>query len=71
MYKLKSCPFCGGEIAIDTRKLSIESTVTGCHCTGCYMEFAYCQDFAYSRKARVAINDSFEEAWNRRSDNDE
>ena len=71
MAEFKQCPFCGWEIAIDTRKLSIESTVTSCHCTRCYMVFIYRQDFAYSRKARVAINDSFEEVWNNRAESEE
>ena len=66
LVKLKSCPFCGGELRIDDRKLSIESVVTKSHCTGCNTQFEYCQDFAFSKKARVPINESFEEIWNRR-----
>ena len=63
---LKPCPFCGGEIAYDGRKLAMESIETTCHCKGCGMIFEYCQDFAFSKKSRVPINESFEEMWNRR-----
>ena len=68
LVKLKPCPFCGGKLRIDDRKLSIESVVTRSHCTGCHTEFAYCQDFVFSKKSRVPINESFEEMWNRRTD---
>ena len=66
MTELKHCPFCGGEIVLTDRILSIESTVTEGVCKGCGMVFKYRQYFAFSRKSRVAIDDSFEEVWNRR-----
>jgi len=66
MAELKPCPFCGGEISLKSGTQSISFIDTEWECGGCRMEFSYCQDFAYSRKAKVAINPSFVEVWNRR-----
>lgn len=66
MYELKRCPFCGGKLIYDDRKMTVGSTETECHCDGCQMKFSYYQDFVLSRKSRVPINASFETIWNRR-----
>ena len=71
MATVKNCPFCGGKIEYDNRKSTIASVETKCHCTGCGMRFEYCQDFVFSKKARVPINSSFEELWNGRSESEE
>ena len=67
--KLKPCPFCGGWVKLVERievRSHIDTTVC---CTGCHMEFSYSQDFGISKAARVALNEPFEECWNRRADN--
>lgn len=68
--RLKPCPFCGGCIRIIERIMKISFVYTKAECMGCQMEFEYNQDFALSKKARVAINDSFETAFNRRVEDD-
>lgn len=64
--EIKACPFCGGALKFDERKLTMGAVNTKCHCEGCGMEFAYTQEFAYSKKSRVPLNDSFETTWNNR-----
>lgn len=66
MAKLEPCPFCGGSIEIVERHLSIVNVYTKAECMGCHMVFEYDQDFAFSKKSRVAINEPFETMWNRR-----
>ena len=70
MTELKKCPFCGGHV----QKTSIHTTVdvkrTNAMCEVCLMEFIYEQNFSYSKIARVAVNASFEEAFNRRVGDD-
>lgn len=68
MAELAPCPFCGGRIKIVERKLSIVNVHTKAECMRCGMLFEYGQDFAYSKKARVAINEPFETMWNRRAE---
>ena len=69
MNNLKSCPFCGGFITIDVRMHNIDAIETECHCYNCGMIFKYEQHFSLSGHTRVAITPSFEDLWNRRSDN--
>lgn len=66
---LKPCPFCGGRVKFVERIESPSHNDTTVCCTGCNMEFSYSQDFAFSKSARVALNEPFEEHWNRRVDN--
>lgn len=68
--KLKPCPFCGGYIKVMERVENVVTVYTKAECAGCGMEFEYDQDFIFSRKARVAINDCFETAFNRRVDDE-
>lgn len=65
--ELKSCPLCGGYIRITERTENIVTIHTTAECMGCHMVFEHDQDFTFSKKARVQVNDSFETAWNRRT----
>ena len=67
---LKPCPFCGYPVKLTERIEHIAYAIIKAECLGCRMEFKYCQDFAYARKARVSTNELFETAWNRRAGND-
>ena len=66
MTKLKGCPFCGGRFyATGVFENQTENVVDG-YCLCCGMEYRYVQTFVVSNVARVAINDSFDDMWNRR-----
>ena len=65
MDKIKSCPLCGSTIVLDEMAESIDCIKTQVRCVGCGMIYTYRQEFAYSKVARVALNDSFEDIWNR------
>lgn len=69
MNKLEKCPFCGGTIKFLKRTENIITVHTEVECMGCHMAFEYDQDFAFSKKARVAVNEPFETVWNRRVNN--
>lgn len=70
MSDLKPCPFCGGSVEVTDRTMKILFIDTTVECEGCHMEFNYIQDFVYSKVARVAVNESFEDLWNRRVGNE-
>ena len=63
---LRTCPFCGSEIEYDKRVMTLGSKETEAHCTGCGIRFSYTQDYVLTTKTRIAINDSFEQVFNRR-----
>ena len=66
MPNMKNCPFCNGSLVYDARKTAIWSIETKCHCDSCGMQFTYNQEFAYSKKSRVPIDEPFEKVWNSR-----
>lgn len=66
MDKLKPCPFCGGAVRFKKRSFRIDCERITVKCTVCGMLFSHSQDFVYSTAARIARNESFEDAWNRR-----
>lgn len=68
--KLRPCPFCGSRIRFDEAKENIVLRAIKVTCMGCRMTFSHEQDFAYSKTARIALNDSFEYTWNRRVGSD-
>lgn len=65
---LKPCPFCGHPVRLTEMIEHLTYGITKAKCLGCRMEFEYCQDFTLSRKDRVAKNEPFETAWNRRAE---
>ena len=68
MRELKPCPFCGRPIQCTEVMENLAYTITKAECTGCGMEFEYEQDFKFSKSGRAAIQEPFEEAWNRRAE---
>ena len=68
MCNFKGCPFCGGYIKFKSRTGWVDLIRTEVSCTKCGMNFTYEQNFSYSKDARVAMNNSFEETWNNRVD---
>lgn len=66
MAELKPCPFCGGAVRFVEGSSRIDLEHVEFKCTACGMLFSHSQNFAYSSAARVALNESFEEIWNRR-----
>lgn len=66
MGEFKLCPFCGSVITLDELKENIVCRIVKARCYGCGMRFEHQQDFAYSTAARIALNDSFEDVWNRK-----
>lgn len=67
MAELKPCPFCGGAIRLVQAHSQIECNHVEYECSVCGMRFSYDQHFAYSISARIALNESFAEIWNRRA----
>ena len=70
MTELKGCPFCGGKFYTTGVYDNQSDIVVDGYCISCGMEFRYTQSFAVSNVARVAINDSFVDLWNRRIEDD-
>ena len=66
MFNFRHCPFCGGHIKFESRTEWIDSIQTEVSCTQCRMNFSYEQNFSYSKDARIAMNNSFEEIWDNR-----
>lgn len=66
MAKMKHCPHCGSAIMLDEVKENIICRIVKARCRGCGMTWEHTQDFAYSKVARMPLNDSFEYTWNRR-----
>ena len=66
MAKRKPCPFCGGAVRLIQINDTYEWRYSEVQCDVCGMLFTYRQDFAYSFSARVALNESFDDIWNRR-----
>lgn len=64
---LKPCPFCGGEFSYTRHEERIGELRTMGVCKTCGMRFDYTQDLAFSNAALVALTESFEQLWNRRS----
>ena len=70
MAELKQCQFCGGFVRVHRIIQTLDYISTACECRKCGMQFEYTQNFVYSKTSRVAISDSFEDVWNRRSNNE-
>ena len=68
MVELKPCPFCGGAVRFIEGDVFIDYAITTVECATCEMTFSQKQFFTYSNTARVALNESFYEVWNRRVD---
>lgn len=68
MIMQATCPFCGGKVKITERSITTYEIDTEAECIRCGMEFAYSQNFADLKTARVALNPSFEELWNGRTE---
>lgn len=66
MAKRKPCPFCGGAVRLVQVNDAYEWRYSEFQCDVCRMLFTYKQNFAYSTAARVALNESFDDIWNRR-----
>lgn len=70
MEKLKPCPFCGGDIHVNSiidNELYID---VECECDNCNMTFSHSQSFVVSKNGRFSLHDSFCEVWNRRQKNE-
>ncbi len=70
MKELKPCPFCGGDIRVNSiidKELYID---VECECDNCNMTFSHSQSFVVSKNERVSPHDSFYEVWNRRQNNE-
>lgn len=67
MENFKPCPFCGDRIRVLDKKENIVLRCVRAKCLGCGMTFEHEQGFAYSKVARIPLEDSFEYTWNRRT----
>lgn len=81
--ELKPCPFCGGEVLFENNFARYNVTHHG-ECEKCGMVFEYTEkheelsvDYPLLGEKRIyynimkQMNASFEEAWNRRADNEQ
>lgn len=64
--EFKPCPFCGGRVYVTMYTQVIDRERIQAECAGCRMTFDYEQHFAYSRSARVPLNDRFVDLFNHR-----
>ena len=66
MAELKPCPFCGGAISLIQVHSQVECKHVEYGCAVCRMRFSHDQHFAFSTAARIALDESFSDIWNRR-----